>query len=93
MPDSTTLIALAKALDVSVDYFFRPYAVSLDGIEFRKKKWLCQQTISCYHCQCQPEPLEFEGESSTDLPAPFLSFYAPRHITSAPFCRTNALTG
>ena len=37
MPDSTTLIALSWALDISVDYFFRPYIISLDDIEIRSK--------------------------------------------------------
>ena len=40
MPDSTTLIALSQALGVNVDFFFRPFTVSLDGIEFRKKSRL-----------------------------------------------------
>lgn len=40
MPDSTTLIALSQALNVNVDYFFRPYTVSLNGMEFRKKSKL-----------------------------------------------------
>ena len=37
MPDSTVLIELAKALDVKVDYFFRPFSISLENVEFRKK--------------------------------------------------------
>lgn len=40
MPDSTTLIALSQALNVCVDYFFRPYTVSFSGMEFRKKSKL-----------------------------------------------------
>ncbi len=40
MPDSTALIDLSQALNVSVDFFFRPYTVSLDGMEFRKKSKL-----------------------------------------------------
>lgn len=36
-PDSTVLIKLAEVLGVKVDYFFRPFTVSLSGIEFRKK--------------------------------------------------------
>ena len=40
MPDSTTLIALSQALNVSVDFFFRSYTVSLDSLEFRKKSKL-----------------------------------------------------
>ena len=39
MPDSTILIALAKALDVDPDYFFRPFLFDMDEFEvsFRKK--------------------------------------------------------
>ena len=36
-PNSTVLIKLAEILGVKVDYFFRPFTVSLSGIEFRKK--------------------------------------------------------
>lgn len=37
LPNSTVLIKLAEVLGVKVDYFFRPFKVSLSGIEFRKK--------------------------------------------------------
>ncbi len=37
LPNSTNLIALANALDVKPDYLLRPFSVSLDRIEFRKK--------------------------------------------------------
>jgi Zn-dependent peptidase ImmA (M78 family)/DNA-binding XRE family transcriptional regulator len=37
LPDSTVLIKLAEVLGVKVDYFFRPFTVSLSCIEFRKK--------------------------------------------------------
>ena len=37
MPDSKVLLALADALNVKTDYFFRPYDVSIENIEFRKK--------------------------------------------------------
>ncbi|MBP8777275.1 MAG: ImmA/IrrE family metallo-endopeptidase [Bacteroidaceae bacterium] len=40
LPDSTVLIALSKALNVSVDYLFRPYQLELPTIEFRKKSRL-----------------------------------------------------
>lgn len=39
-PDSETLIALSKALDVTSDYFFRESTVSLEDIRFRKLKKL-----------------------------------------------------
>ena len=34
-PDSGLLIALAKVLGVRSEYFFRPVAVSLEGVEYR----------------------------------------------------------
>ena len=37
MPDSRVLIAFAAALGVKVDYFFRPFTVEVDRVEFRKK--------------------------------------------------------
>lgn len=37
MPDSRVLIALAEALNVKIDYFFRPFTVEVDKVEFRKK--------------------------------------------------------
>jgi len=37
LPNSTNLIALANALSVKPDYLLRPFSVSLDRIEFRKK--------------------------------------------------------
>lgn len=37
LPDSTVLIKLSEVLGVKIDYFFRPFTVSLSGIEFRKK--------------------------------------------------------
>lgn len=47
MPDSKVLIALANALNVKIDYFFRPYEVSIENIEFRKKsKLLVKETNS-----------------------------------------------
>ena len=37
-PNSTILIALSNALGQPVDYFFRPIAVQVESIKFRKKK-------------------------------------------------------
>lgn len=46
-PSSTVLIAIAKALDFGVDYFFRPPTMSVDSIswEFRKKSVLGARKI------------------------------------------------
>lgn len=45
MPDSTVLLALANALSVKTDYFFRPYTVSIERIEFRKKSKLPAKSV------------------------------------------------
>lgn len=37
-PNSSVLVFLAKALNQSVDYFFRPFMLSVDTVKFRKKK-------------------------------------------------------
>lgn len=36
-PDSRILIDLANALNMKIDYFFRPFTVEVDKVEFRKK--------------------------------------------------------
>ena len=40
MPDSKVLLQLAKVLNVKLDYFFRPFTISIENIEFRKKSKL-----------------------------------------------------
>ena len=42
LPSSNTLIALSKALDMEIDYFFRPFTFQIDSdkFEFRKKSSL-----------------------------------------------------
>lgn len=40
LPGSTNLIALANALNIKPDYLLRPFSVSLDRIEFRKRSKL-----------------------------------------------------
>lgn len=37
MPDSRMLLSLSSALDVKVDFFFRPYMVEVGQVDFRKK--------------------------------------------------------
>lgn len=45
-PDSKVLLALSKALNVKPDYFFRPFTVNVESIEFRKKNKLPQKEIN-----------------------------------------------
>lgn len=42
-PNSTNIIALAKALNQPVDYFFRPFSVQIESVKFRKKSSLLQK--------------------------------------------------
>lgn len=42
-PSSDVLIELARALDVKVDYFFRPARFAITGLEFRKKSMLTKK--------------------------------------------------
>jgi len=42
-PSSEVLLALANALDVKVDYFFRSATVAIAGIEFRKRSRLTKK--------------------------------------------------
>ena len=46
MPDSQVLINLGKALNVKPDYFFRPFTVDIENIEFRKKSKLSKKILS-----------------------------------------------
>lgn len=42
-PGSDVLLALAKALDVKVDYFFRASTISIEGVSFRKRSRLSKK--------------------------------------------------
>jgi Zn-dependent peptidase ImmA (M78 family)/DNA-binding XRE family transcriptional regulator len=46
MADSTILLALSKALHVKPDYFFRPFTVEIEKIEFRKKQRLSVKEVN-----------------------------------------------
>ncbi len=46
MPNSSVLMSLAEALNVPVDYFFRPSVFTVESIHFRKKSSLPQKKIS-----------------------------------------------
>jgi Zn-dependent peptidase ImmA (M78 family) len=44
MPGDEVLLALADALDKPLDFFFRPFAVELTGVQFRKKSAMGAKT-------------------------------------------------
>jgi len=45
MPDSDVLDILAKALNKSIDYFFRPFTVEVSSVEFRAKSSLGSKRV------------------------------------------------
>ena len=57
MPTSTTLIALAEALKVELDYFFRPFSFDLGDfdVSFRKKSSVGAKDISALKVQIQDD--------------------------------------
>lgn len=44
-PSSSTLLKLARTLNVRTEYFFRPETLTLDGIEYRKRSTLPKKTL------------------------------------------------
>lgn len=76
MPDSKSLIILANALGVNIDYFFRPLAVSIENVEFRKKSKLGAKQIDSIK-EVVKDKLEryFEIESIIDIQTGFESKY------------------
>lgn len=45
LPDSKSLILLSNALNVNIDYFFRPQTIEIEKVEFRKKSKLAKKQI------------------------------------------------
>lgn len=76
MPDSKSLIILANALGVTIDYFFRPLNVSIENVEFRKKSKLGVKQIDSIK-EVIKDKLEryCEIESIIDVKSEFKSNY------------------
>lgn len=57
MPNSTVLVALATALDVDADYFFRPFTFDLDEfkVSFRKKSNTTVKDVNALKVRIQDE--------------------------------------
>ncbi len=72
MPNSQVLIALAKALSVKSDYFFRPFTVEIGQVEFRKKSKLGARKIKVLQ-QLASDQIEkyLEIESLLDISSKF----------------------
>ena len=83
MPDSTVLIALAKALAVSVDYFFRPFSFDTDNfkVSFRKKASASVKEIEALKAQIQDRVERYiEVEKLLMIVAPDLPSYSGKPI-------------
>lgn len=71
MPDSQSLIALANALDMKVDYFFRPFTVEVDNVEFRKKSGFTEKMAKALKERVREELeryLEIEQITGSHIP-------------------------
>lgn len=92
MPDSTTLIALSQALNVSVDFFFRPYTVSLDGMEFRKKSKLKISSLNAIKEKVLDEIERYlEIENLLEIDNLFTVDYSDKTVTTPEDARETAV--
>lgn len=72
MPSSDVLIEISKALNFTLDYFFRPFVIPIDDtkFEFRKKSSLGAKKIESMKCQVVSEIeryLEIENISENNV--------------------------
>ena len=74
MPNSSVLIELAKALSVKPDYFFRPFAVEIGNVEFRKKSKLGAKKVTAIKQQVTDQIERYlEIEDLLHINAPFVN--------------------
>lgn len=71
-PDSHVLIALAKALNVKVDFFFRPYTVEVGRVEFRRKSGFTEKMAAAVKERVREELERYlEIEQLSDIAVDF----------------------
>jgi len=51
--DNTIVLALAQALNVPFDFFYKPVAVQLGPLEFRKRKYVAQKEVDTLKARVQ----------------------------------------
>ena len=74
MPNSSVLIELAKALSVKPDYFFRPFAVEIGNVEFRKKSKLGAKKVTAIKQQVTDQIERYlEIEDLLQINTPFVN--------------------
>ena len=78
VPSSGVLLALAKVLDVRVEYFFRPVKVSLENVEYRKHSGIAKRVLDQIDADVV-EQVERFVELETFLPkSPVATFRLPK---------------
>ncbi|MFS2006326.1 helix-turn-helix domain-containing protein [Duganella sp. CT11-25] len=76
VPNSTTLIKLAQALQVRIEYFFRPETAALDDIEYRKCGSLPKKRLEAIEHEVI-DHIERRMELEGLFPTPPLAEFAP----------------
>lgn len=83
MADGAVLLALSKALGISTDYFFRPFTVGIESIEFRKKSKLTAKKEAAIREQVTDKVERYlEVEQFLDIRSEFTNPIANRTITT-----------
>lgn len=77
-PPSTTLLKLARALNVRTEYFFRPETVALDRIEYRKRSTLPKKRLEAIEHEVIDQ-IERRIELENLFPSPPVIPFAPVH--------------
>jgi len=75
-PPSSTLLKLARVLNIRTEYFFRPETVSLDRIEYRKRSTLPKKRLEAIEHEVIDQ-IERRIELENLFPAPPLGPFAP----------------
>lgn len=89
MPSSANLLALAKALDVRTEYFFRPVKVELEGVEYRKRASTPQKVLDQINgdvmdqAERWAELLDLYPDSVKPVPSFSLPEGLPDHVISS----------
>lgn len=76
VPNSTTLLKLARALHVRTEYFFRPESVALDRIEYRKRSTLPKKRLEAIEHEVIDQ-IERRIELENLFPSPPVVSFAP----------------
>lgn len=77
-PTSSTLLKLARALNVRTEYFFRPETVALDRIEYRKRSSLPKKRLEAIEHEVIDQ-IERRIELENLFPTPPVVPFAPVH--------------